>query len=172
MLTICPSPTKSYVKIHNYECGFVYLSLYFWKCLPYILNFNYSCYTFKPAEFYLSIFSFIIIIKCLITSGNTPFLAYIIWHCYSPTRTSLIAQWVKNLPAKQEALVGFWAGKIRWRRDRLPTSIFLDFPCGSAGRESSCNAGDLGSIPGLGRSPGEGKATHSSILAWRIPRTV
>ena len=29
--------------------------------------------------------------------------------------------------------------------------------------------GDLGSIPGLGRSPGEGKATYSSILAWRIP---
>ena len=27
----------------------------------------------------------------------------------------------------------------------------------------------LASIPGLGRSPGEGKATHSSILAWRIP---
>ena len=33
----------------------------------------------------------------------------------------------------------------------------LGFPCGSAGRESICNAGDLGSIPGLGRSPGEGK---------------
>ena len=32
--------------------------------------------------------------------------------------------------------------------------------------------GDLGSIPGSGRSPGEGKATHSSILAWRIPGTV
>ena len=31
------------------------------------------------------------------------------------------------------------------------------FPCGSAGKESSCNAGDLGSIPGLGRSPGEGR---------------
>ena len=30
-------------------------------------------------------------------------------------------------------------------------------PCGSAGKESSCNVGDLGSIPGLGRSPGEGK---------------
>ena len=28
--------------------------------------------------------------------------------------------------------------------------------CGSAGKESACNAGDLGSIPGLGRSPGEG----------------
>ena len=34
---------------------------------------------------------------------------------------------------------------------------FKGFPCGSAGKESSCNAGDLGSIPGLGRSPGEGK---------------
>ena len=31
------------------------------------------------------------------------------------------------------------------------------FPCDSAGKESACNAGDLGSIPGLGRSPGEGK---------------
>ena len=30
-------------------------------------------------------------------------------------------------------------------------------PCGSADKESACNAGDLGSIPGLGRSPGEGK---------------
>ena len=31
------------------------------------------------------------------------------------------------------------------------------FPCGPAGKESACNAGDLGLIPGLGRSPGEGK---------------
>ena len=31
------------------------------------------------------------------------------------------------------------------------------FPCGSASKESACNAGDLDSIPGLGRSPGEGK---------------
>ena len=31
------------------------------------------------------------------------------------------------------------------------------FPGGSAGKESACNVGDLGSIPGLGRSPGEGK---------------
>ena len=30
-------------------------------------------------------------------------------------------------------------------------------PCGSAGKESACNMGDLGSIPGLRRSPGEGK---------------
>ena len=33
----------------------------------------------------------------------------------------------------------------------------MGFPCGSAGKESACNAGDMGLIPGLGRSPGEGK---------------
>ena len=50
-----------------------------------------------------------------------------------------------------------WVGKIPWRRDRLPTPVFLSFPCGSAGKESVCNAGDLGLIPRLRRSPGEGK---------------
>ena len=44
--------------------------------------------------------------------------------------------------------------------------------CGSAGKESACNAGDLGSISGLGNPLEKGKATHSSILAWRIPQTV
>ena len=33
----------------------------------------------------------------------------------------------------------------------------MDFLCGSAGKESTCSAGDLGLTPGLGRSPGEGK---------------
>ena len=35
--------------------------------------------------------------------------------------------------------------------------LYKGFPCGLAGKESACNVGDLGSIPGLGRSPGEGK---------------
>ena len=48
-------------------------------------------------------------------------------------------------------------GKICWRRDKLPTLVFLGFPGGSAGKESTCNMGHLGSLPGLGRSPGEGK---------------
>ena len=39
----------------------------------------------------------------------------------------------------------------------LPTPVFLGFPGGSAGKESTCNAGDLGLIPGLGRFLGEGK---------------
>ena len=49
-----------------------------------------------------------------------------------------------------------WVGKIHWRRDRLPTPVFLGFPCGSVGKESTCNAGEPGSIPGWGRSPEEG----------------
>jgi len=47
--------------------------------------------------------------------------------------------------------------------------VFILFPGSSGVKVSACNAGDLGSIPGLGRSPGEGNGTHSSILAWRIP---
>ena len=47
----------------------------------------------------------------------------------------------------------------------------MGFPGGSDGKESACNARDLGSIPGLGRSLEKGKAIHSSILAWRIPWT-
>ena len=43
------------------------------------------------------------------------------------------------------------------------------FPGGSDSKVSVYNAGDLGSIPGSGRSPGEGNATHSSILAWKNP---
>ena len=112
----------------------------------------------------------------------------------------------------QETLVHFLVGKIPGKWDRLPTPVFWGFPGGSAGKESACNAGDLGSIPGLRSSLGEGKgyplqcsgaslvaqlvknppamretwvqslgredplekgkATHSSILAWRILWTV
>ena len=49
--------------------------------------------------------------------------------------------------------------------------MFLGFPGGSAGKESACNAGDLGLIPGLEDPLEEGMATHSSILAWKIPWT-
>ena len=69
--------------------------------------------------------------------------------------SSLIAQLIKNLPARQETPARFLGQEDHWRRDRLPTPIFLGFPCGSAGQESACNAGEPGSIPGLGRSPRE-----------------
>ena len=63
---------------------------------------------------------------------------------------------VRNLPTMQKTRFNPWVGKIPWRRDRLPTPGFLVFRYGSAGKESVCNMGDLGLIPGLGRSP-EGK---------------
>ena len=46
--------------------------------------------------------------------------------------------------------------------------VFMGLPDDSDGKESACNAGDLGPIPGLGRSPG---GSHASIVAWRIPWT-
>ena len=48
---------------------------------------------------------------------------------------------------------------IPCRKEWLPIPVVLDFPGGSDGKESASNVGDLGSIPGLGRSPGEGYPT-------------
>ena len=89
-------------------------------------------------------------LKTTVQSINSSVLSLL----YGPT---LIAQLVKNLPAMQEPRFNCWVRKLRWRRDRLPTSVFLGFPCGSAGKVSACSVGDLGSIPRLGRSPGERK---------------
>ena len=68
-----------------------------------------------------------------------------------------MAQLVENLPAMQRPWFDPCIGKIPWRRDRLPTPVFLGFPGVSDGKESACNVGNLGLIPGLGRSPGKGK---------------
>ena len=59
----------------------------------------------------------------------------------------------------------------------LNLMAIMGFPCGSAGKESACNAGDLGSIPGLGRAPGEGKGyplQYSGLensMDWTIQST-
>ena len=71
---------------------------------------------------------------------------------------SLVTQLIKNPPAVWEIWVQFlgWEDTLEkgiW----LPTPVFLGFPCDSAGKESACNAGDLGLIPGLGRYPEEGE---------------
>ena len=83
----------------------------------------------------------------------------------------LIAQLVKNLPAMQEALVQFLGWKDLLEKGKKHSSIlawatkswtglsnfhFFGFPISPDGKESACNAGDPGSIPGSGRSPGEG----------------
>ena len=52
-----------------------------------------------------------------------------------------------------------------------PVKGRLGLPWWCSGKESACNARDLGSILGSGRSPGEGNGNHSSILAWKFPWT-
>ena len=63
----------------------------------------------------------------------------------------------KNPPAMQETLFQFLGREDLLEKGQATTPVFLGFPCGSAGKESACNVGDLGLIPGLGRSPGVGK---------------
>ena len=65
-----------------------------------------------------------------------------------------------------------WVGKIHWRSYRLPTPVFLGFPCGSAGKEFTCNAEDWVQSMGWEDPLKKGKATRSSFRAWRIPWTV
>ena len=57
-----------------------------------------------------------------------------------------------------ETPVWFLSREDRRRSDRLHTPVFLGLPGGSVGKESTCNEGDLGLIPGLGRSPREGNS--------------
>ena len=60
-----------------------------------------------------------------------------------------------------------WVEKIPWRRDRLPSPVFTGFSDGSDSKESAWNAGDLGSIPGSGRSPRRRKWLPSPVF---LPR--
>ena len=57
----------------------------------------------------------------------------------------------------QETLVRFLGREGSLEKGKATHSSVLGPPCGSAGKESACNAGDLGLIPGLGRYPGKGK---------------
>ena len=85
----------------------------------------------------------------------------------------MIIQLVKNLPAMQETSVQFLFGKIAWRRDRLLTPLFWGFPCMPQMVKNSPAMWVIW-VRSLGwEDPLEkGKATHSSILDWRIPWTV
>ena len=68
---------------------------------------------------------------------------------------SLIAQLVNNphaMPCRRPRF-NSWVGKIHWKRDRLPTPVFLGFPCGSAGKESAWQCGSPGFDPWVGKIP-------------------
>ena len=91
-----------------------------------------------------------------------------------------IAQLVKNPPAMQKTLVQFLGQEHPLEKDLLQilqwywsiTPVFLGFLCGSAGKKSAYNEGNLGLIPRLGRSPGEGKSYPLQYSGWRTPRTI
>ena len=77
--------------------------------------------------------------------------------CLTNMGASLVAQLVKNLLQCRRPRFDSEVKKMHRRRDRLPTSVFSGFPGVSDSKEYTCNAGDLGLVPGLGRSPGEEK---------------
>ena len=110
--------------------------------------------TFLPLDLFVGSMSCLLKECCPENQGARVILnGDFLWTC-----TSLVVQLVKNLSAMQETPVRFLEQEDpHWRRDGLPTPVFLGFLCGSAGKESACNAEDLGLIPGLRRSPGEWK---------------
>ena len=86
------------------------------------------------------------------------------------------ARYLKYLQSKQEQGLLVQVFSIYASLVTCAVGIYIlnhckGFPDGSDVKESACNAGDPVSIPGLGRSLEKGMATHSSILAWRIPWT-
>ena len=74
-----------------------------------------------------------------------------------------MAQLVKNLPAVQEPLVQFlgWEDTLE---NEYSTPVFLGFLGGSYCKESTCNVEYLGSIPGLGKFPGEGNKLPTPVF--------
>ena len=79
---------------------------------------------------------------------------------------SLVAQLVKNPPAMQKTLACFPSWEESQKKGQATHSSILGLPCGSAGKEFACNEGFLGSIPGLGRSPGGGKGCPLQYSGW------
>ena len=88
--------------------------------------------------------------------------------CHCP---SLYSNWGPPLKKLTTGLKKVIGSKRKATRE-MKTSVYSWGNTGSwDSKQSACNAGDLASIPGLGRSPGEGNGTHSSMLAWKIPWT-
>ena len=83
-----------------------------------------------------------------------------------------MAQLVKNLPAMQETPVQFLGQEDPQEKDRLPTLVFLGFPVAQLVKNLPAMWETWVRSLGWEDSLEEGMATHSSILAWRIPWTV
>ena len=77
---------------------------------------------------------------------------------------SLVAQLVKNLLAKQETPVRFPVGKIRWRKNRLPTPVFLASLAAQLVKNPFTMQKDLGSTPGVGKIPWRRERLPTSVF--------
>jgi len=73
-----------------------------------------------------------------------------------------------DLPSRSSQIMEL-SSLLLYRRLQLAINILHMLPDGSDGKESSCNAGDLGSIPGLGRSPGEGNGNPLQYSCLQNP---
>ena len=131
------------------KCGFLFFKIHAIKFLRVffkILVLKQYLYMWRRTFIFLflAIRSMRIIVHLIFSCTN-------IWgfHCISACKESACHA------GDPRSIPGGLVGKIRWRRDRLPTPVFLGFPGGSAGKESTCN---VDSIPELGRSLGDGKS--------------
>ena len=85
-------------------------------------------------------------------------------------RASLVTQLVTRIRLQcRRPWFDSWARKSPWRRDRLPTPVFLGFPGGSAVKKLPAIRGTWIRSLGWEDPLEEGMATNSSILAWKIP---
>ena len=96
--------------------------------------------------------------ECLLAPSKPPLLLYML--CWQRIVPDLQQVSLFNGTFNNWAFCWFYS----------PSPSTLDLSC-SSGKESACNAGDLGSIPGSGRSFGEGNGNSLQILAWSIPWT-
>ena len=99
-------------------------------------------------------------ISSTVSEGTMTFMGHP-WFCFMQDIGHWSLQPNDDDIEKTKHSLGLW-------RDTKKSSLFcfcMGFPCGSAGKEFTCNARDLCLIPGLRRYPGEETATHSSILA-------
>ena len=97
---------------------------------------------------------------------------YLFMYLYQCTLVNFcFSQWSFILVLKSSLVWPMWAPQAALVFFNMFPPFSEDFPQSSVGEESACSAGDLGSVLGSGRSSGGGNATHSSILAWKIPWT-
>ena len=88
-----------------------------------------------------------------------------------PYKVLTVASWPTHRFLRREFRQSSIPISLRAFQDLLWSTQSKDFPGGSDGKLSAGNAGDLGLIPGSGRSLVKGNGTHSSTCAWKIPWT-